>query len=147
MEHTDSFNFRLMLVATDETSAKQISHYFTKAGLMNLEIETGINNVIPKLKKDESIDGIILEAAATADPPMYIRKLRENIVGAQLPIVVLDPDQENWSESTRQYDAGANLVITTNMDEDVANHICWILQALLVFVAQFKRGMERFFKR
>ena len=147
MEHTDSFTYRLLLVAKDEQSAKELNHYFVKAGLGSMDIETGINNVIPKITKDPSYQGIILEAAAAGDVPMYVGKLRANRNGAQMPIVVIDPEQDVWLEVTRAYDAGANFVINSPVDEDVANHICWILQSMFTFTAQFKQNLERFYRR
>ena len=147
MEHTDSFTFRLLLVAKDETSAKELNHHFTKAGLVSMDVETGINNVIPKITKDSGYDGIVLEAGAVGDVPMYVGKLRANRNGKQLPVVVIDPEQTVWLDVTRAYDAGANFVITSPVDEDVANHVCWVMNSMLLFVDQYKQTVERFFRR
>ena len=147
MVHTDSFTLKLLLVAESERAAREIQHAFNKAGLPEMDVDTNINNVIPKLKKERSIQGIVLDTRATAHAEMYIKRLRANGETAQLPIVVLDTGQTEWTETTKLYDAGANLVITAPLDEDVANHICWATQSLLTFVSQFKIGRERMFKR
>jgi hypothetical protein len=148
MEHTDSFTFRLLMVAKDEKSAKEINHHFTKAGLIGMDIETGINNVIPKLSKDNAYEGIILDAASTGNVVMYINKLRSNRNGSKLPIIVVNPDPEStWIDITHMYDAGANFVVTSALDEDVANHVLWIYSSMVTFVEQFKKGMERLYPR
>lgn len=147
MEHTDSFALNLLLVAKDEKSAREINHYFMKAGLPTMDVETGINNVIPTLNKNNPYDGIIIDTGATSDAVMYIRKLRANKSSEQLPIVVLDFNPETtWLTVTQMYDQGANYYINL-INEDVANHICWILQSLLNFIAPLKKGQERLYPR
>lgn len=147
MEHTDSFNYKFLLVSANEKSAREINHYFTKAGLIIMDTETGINNVIPKLRKDQTYEGLVLEASATADVPLYLGKLRQTIQGKQIPVVVLAPDTDVWLDVTRMYDSGANFVVTSPLDEDVANHICWIMDSLIRFTSQYKENLERFYKR
>jgi len=147
MEHTDSFTFRLLLIAKDEKSAKAIEHHFTKAGLISMDVETGINNVIPKVSKGTAYDGIVLDAGATGNVDLYLNKLRANRNGKKLPIVVLldQAGEATWLDVTRLYDAGANFVISDTLDEDVANHICWIFSSLNTFTEQFKKGQERLY--
>lgn len=148
MEHTDSFTFRLLLVAKDEKKAKEIERHFTKAGLISMDVETGINNVIPKLSKNTDYDGIVLESQATSDVAMYLTKLKANRNGKKLPIVVLlNSEEGTWLDVTRMYDAGANFVISDSLDEDVANHICWIFNSLMTFTEQFKKGQERLYSK
>lgn len=147
MEHTDSFTRKFILVSKDEQSAKAINHAFVNAGQIQMDVETGINNVIPKLNKDSSYECIVLESGSTPSLPMYISKLRANRVGAQVPIVVLYPDVERWLEVTQLYDAGANFVVTTPLDVDTANHICWLVESLIRFVMQYKENLERFYRR
>jgi DNA-binding response OmpR family regulator len=148
MEHTDSFTYRLLLVAKDEKSAKEINHHFTKAGLIGMDTETGINNVIPKLNKDNTYEGLVLDAAATGNVVMYINKLKASRNGAKLPIIVLNVNPEDtWIDITHMYDAGANFVVTSALDEDVANHVLWIFNSMVTFVEQFKKGMERLYPR
>jgi hypothetical protein len=148
MEHTDSFDFRVLLVAKGEKSANEINHYFVKAGLASMDVETGISNVIPRLNKTNLYDAIILEMGVTADMVMYLGKLRANRVSVSLPIIVLDSvSEKTWIVRPQMYDAGANYVINDPIDEDVANHICWMVQALNTFTEQFKKGSERLYSR
>ena len=147
MEHTDTFEHKILLVAKDQTSAKEIQHYFSKAGLLPMDAETGITNVIPKITKDPDFQAIILQADTVGDVSMYINKLRANRSGAQMPIVVLAPNEDVWLNVTRAYDAGATFVVTSPLDEDVANHICWLLDSLFRFVGQYKENLERFYRR
>lgn len=145
MEHTDIFEYKFLLVVKDEQSAKEIQHYFYKAGLSPMDTETGITNVIPKITKDPDFKAIVLEADTVGDVSIYVRKLRANTHGAKMPIVVLAPNMEHWNDVTKVYDAGATFVVTSSLDEDVANHICWLLDSLFRFVNLYKENLERFY--
>jgi hypothetical protein len=144
MEHTDSFNYRLLLVAQDMTSAESINYYFKKAGLAEMDVETGITNVIPKLR-NSVYEGCVMEATDRMDITKLITRIRATNYGAQIPIIVVAPTL-TWMACKLLYEAGANFVINTNLNEDTANNVCWMLSSLVTFVSAFKVISERFFR-
>jgi DNA-binding response OmpR family regulator len=139
---TDSFTYRLLLVASNEKSADSINVYFEKAGLPVMDVETSITNVIAKLKNPD-YDGCVLEAGVSPDISMFIEKIRQSNHGAQIPLIIIASDA-NETDCKRMYEAGANFVISNILNERIANEVCWMLSSLIEFVGQFKALVERF---
>jgi hypothetical protein len=144
MSHLDT---KALVVAGRQADADIFAGVARRINYRSYDIETSVTSILSRFQDTSYKMCFLFESIVGKEGmPRLLERLRGNIQGKQVPIVIICSGSTDRTYGQEYYDEGVQLVIN-DLATDTLEVALLITSSWITFCDQFKEGREKFFRR